>query len=78
MLYVRGKVKIGFSDRFLSHIFNCKEENIYNFRHKYNILPTVKQIDTTAGEFPAETNYLYLTYNGMESDVTFNNDGIIV
>lgn len=70
--------KIGFSDRFLAEIFNCNERDIYDYRHMNNILPSVKQIDTTAGEFPAETNYLYLTYNGNESDVEFNNDGIIV
>jgi hypothetical protein len=35
----------------------------------------VKQIDTLGGEFPAHTNYLYLTYNGTEHDVTFGNSG---
>ncbi len=52
--------------------------SIKNFRYKHEILPVVKQIDTTAGEFPAETNYLYLTYNGNYSDVKFDNEGIIV
>jgi carbamoyl-phosphate synthase large subunit len=37
-------------------------------------LPSVKQIDTLAGEYPAQTNYLYLTYNGSEHDIEFNND----
>ena len=39
------------------------------------IKPVVKQIDTLAGEYPAQTNYLYLTYNGSENDVTFERDG---
>lgn len=41
-------------------------------RAKYRVRPVVKQIDTVAGEWPASTNYLYLTYNGIQHDVTFN------
>ena len=40
-------------------------------REELNIRPCVKQIDTVAAEWPAVTNYLYLTYNGSENDVTF-------
>ncbi|CAD7944972.1 unnamed protein product [Amoebophrya sp. A25] len=47
----------------------CSEEDVRQIRHRENILPCVKQVDTVAGEFPAETNYLYLTYNGEEHDV---------
>ena len=42
------------------------------------ILPVVKQIDTLAAEFPAQTNYLYVTYNGDEHDISFDEHGIIV
>ena len=42
------------------------------------ILPFVKQIDTMAAEFPAATNYLYMTYNGNEHDVEFDNSGTMV
>mmetsp|Transcript_5187 Transcript_5187/g.12017 ORF Transcript_5187/g.12017 Transcript_5187/m.12017 type:complete len:1582 (-) Transcript_5187:297-5042(-) len=48
-----------------------KEEHIRNLRKQAGIMPVVKQIDTLAAEFPAETNYLYLTYNGTEHDVSF-------
>ncbi len=41
-------------------------------RKGLGVLPCVKQIDTVAAEWPATTNYLYLTYNGQESDVIFN------
>jgi len=44
-------------------------------RKSLGILPVVKQIDTLAGEYPAMTNYLYLTYNGTEHDVEFEHDG---
>lgn len=47
---------------------------VRNFRKDAGILPSVKQIDTLAGEYPAQTNYLYLTYNGNEHDIDFNND----
>ena len=43
------------------------------WRKTLGILPVVKQIDTLAGEFPARTNYLYLTYNGTESDIDYSN-----
>ncbi len=44
---------------------------IREIRKKHSIVPVVKQIDTLAGEFPAKTNYLYMTYNGDEDDVQF-------
>jgi len=43
-------------------------------RKSRGILPVVKQIDTLAGEYPAQTNYLYVTYSGSESDVEYYND----
>lgn len=48
--------------------------NIRAYRKKLGIVPFVKQIDTLAAEFPAQTNYLYLTYNGAESDVKYLGD----
>ncbi len=48
---------------------------VREFRKSLGIVPVVKQIDTLAGEYPAVTNYLYVTYNGMENDVDFGNDG---
>ena len=47
---------------------------VRNKRKFYDILPVVKQIDTLAAEYPAQTNYLYVTYGGMKSDVVFEND----
>lgn len=43
-------------------------------RKAFGITPVVKQIDTLAAEYPAQTNYLYLTYNGTENDVTYLHD----
>ena len=48
--------------------------NVRKFRKSKGILPFVKQIDTLAAEYPAQTNYLYMTYHGQEHDVTFEKD----
>ena len=47
---------------------------IRNYRKELGIVPVVKQIDTLAAEYPAQTNYLYLTYNGSENDVNYLHD----
>lgn len=47
---------------------------IRQLRKTYGILPVVKQIDTLAAEYPAQTNYLYVTYAGVNSDITFERD----
>ncbi|MBO7322285.1 MAG: carbamoyl-phosphate synthase (glutamine-hydrolyzing) large subunit [Bacteroidales bacterium] len=47
---------------------------VRDYRKSRGILPVVKQIDTLAAEFPAQTNYLYLTYNGTVSDVDYKGD----
>ena len=48
--------------------------DVRRLRKSHNIVPCVKQIDTLAAEYPAQTNYLYLTYNGNENDVTYLHD----
>lgn len=47
---------------------------VRSLRKNYGILPVVKQIDTLAAEYPAQTNYLYVTYSGVASDIPFVND----
>lgn len=44
-------------------------------RNEYGIKPVVKQIDTLAAEYPAQTNYLYMTYNDTTHDIAYENDG---
>ena len=48
---------------------------VRKLRKEKGILPVVKQIDTLAAEYPAQTNYLYVTYSGTESDIPYENDG---
>ena len=47
---------------------------VRRLRKNYGILPVVKQIDTLAAEYPAQTNYLYVTYAGVAADIQFTND----
>ena len=61
--------KLGFSDRALGLLLNEPEDAIRKRRLLAGITPVVKQIDTLAGEFAAQTNYLYLTYHGSEHDL---------
>ncbi|MDR2127424.1 MAG: carbamoyl-phosphate synthase (glutamine-hydrolyzing) large subunit [Prevotellaceae bacterium] len=51
---------------------------VRRLRKQRNILPVVKQIDTLAAEYPARTNYLYITYSGMEHDVDFADDKPVI
>src|SRR6185295_17621737 len=53
--------RAGFSDVQIGTLKKTTEEKIRALRKKYSIIPVIKQIDTLAGEFPAQTNYLYLT-----------------
>ncbi len=59
----------GFSDRAIASIRDENESDIRLLRIESGITPQIKQIDTLAGEFPAQTNYLYMTYHGQEHDV---------
>jgi carbamoyl-phosphate synthase large subunit len=61
--------QFGFSDKTLAMLKATTEDHIRKRRLKLGILPVIKQIDTLAGEFDAETNYLYMTYNGETNDV---------
>jgi len=72
----------GFSDFQIARtVLKSSDEEIENdlikvrkYRKSAGIIPTIKQIDTLAAEYPAQTNYLYLTYHGSSSDVKFEND----
>jgi len=61
--------RAGFSDAQIADLRKATPETVRAEREAAGIVPCVKQIDTLAGEYPAHTNYLYLTYNGSENDV---------
>ncbi|MFT6835867.1 MAG: carbamoyl-phosphate synthase large subunit, partial [Francisellaceae bacterium] len=62
--------KLGFSDKSIAKFMDMDEKALRAWRIAQKITPVVKQIDTLAGEFEAETNYLYMTYHGTEHDVS--------
>ena len=80
---------LGFSDLQIAALLsypeeqqNCtrreKEAMVRKARKALGVVPVVKQVDTLAAEFPAMTNYLYVTYSGCEHDITFNDHGVMV
>jgi len=71
---MREAKRIGFSDEQIAVCQNTTEAAIRAFRKNVGIIPSIKQIDTLAAEWPAKTNYLYLTYGGDEDDIELNND----
>ncbi len=77
---IKEAKRIGFSDKQIAICQGTDEFKIRLLRKEMNIIPAVKQIDTLAAEWPAQTNYLYLTYGGDEDDITFesNNKKVIV
>lgn len=76
-LMLRAK-KLGFSDKQIAMCTGLTELDVRAVRKSYGITPFVKKIDTLAAEFPANTNYLYTTYNATSSDVDFNENGTMV
>jgi len=70
--------KSGFSDAQIAKRTGGTEANVRQTRKAMGIRPYAKQIDTMAAEFPAATNYLYMTYNGDEDDVDFDEPGTMV
>jgi len=68
----------GFSDKQIAILTNSEELEVRRIRKKKNIVPYVKQIDTLAAEFPAKTNYLYITYNASEDDLTFGEKNQVI
>ena len=78
---LRYSKQLGFSDFQIARLmFDAPEssahlgDNVRTERKRRGILPVVKQIDTLAAEYPAQTNYLYITYNGTENDVKYLGD----
>ncbi|KAL0073544.1 hypothetical protein J3Q64DRAFT_1878422 [Phycomyces blakesleeanus] len=70
--------QLGFSDRQIANKINSNELSVRKLRQEYGVTPFVKQIDTVAAEFPAFTNYLYMTYNASDHDIAFKDNGVMV
>jgi carbamoyl-phosphate synthase large subunit len=67
---LREAKRAGYSDRFIARRLDCTEADVRELRHFCGVIPHLAQIDTLAAEYPAETNYLYLTYGTEKSDLT--------
>ncbi|PWY73709.1 large subunit of carbamoyl-phosphate synthase [Aspergillus heteromorphus CBS 117.55] len=70
--------KLGFSDKQIALLVGSSEDDVRARRKSFGVRPWVKKIDTLAAEFPADTNYLYTTYNATSHDVSFDDHGVII
>jgi carbamoyl-phosphate synthase large subunit len=70
---IKKAKKIGFSDRQIGRCLGLDEFKCREIRQKFGIKPVVKQIDTLSAEWPAKTNYLYMTYGGEVDDILISN-----
>ena len=68
----------GFSDSYISKIWNIDEMDIYKLRHENDIVPVYKMVDTCAGEFESETPYFYSTYEKENESIKSDKESIIV
>ena len=71
---LRDAKKLGFSDKQVGRIIGKDDLEVRKIRKDAGIIPAVKQIDTLAAEWPAKTNYLYLTYGGDTNDFEVQSD----
>jgi len=77
---LRKAKHFGFSDRQIGRATQKEETEVRKIRKELGVTPVVKQIDTLAAEWPAKTNYLYLTYGGNENDISVSSEqrGVVV
>lgn len=68
----------GFSDNQLALLTRSTEQEVRKKRKRFGIFPYVKQIDTLAAEYPAKTNYLYMTYHGCTDDLNFTDKNQVI
>ncbi|CAH3149400.1 unnamed protein product [Porites evermanni] len=73
-----GAKQLGFSDKQIAKCIRNTEIAVRKVRQHFGLTPFIKQIDTVAAEYPAFTNYLYLTYNACENDVVFDGGACMV
>ena len=66
---LRNAKLLGFSDAQIGKIYNLRQDRVRTLRRSWKILPKICQIDTLGGEFPAKTNYLYMSYHRTEHDI---------
>ncbi|MCP8306938.1 MAG: carbamoyl-phosphate synthase (glutamine-hydrolyzing) large subunit [archaeon] len=75
---IRRAKQLGFSDKKIGDMIKKSEAEIRRIRKSLGIVPVIKQIDTLAAEWPAVTNYLYLTYNGDKDDIEISRKSKVV
>jgi len=76
---LRAMKQLGISDKRIGELIDKTGLEVRAQRKALGVTPSVFQIDTLAGEFPSETNYLYMTYNGQHHDVApYADEGVVI
>lgn len=75
---IRDAKRMGFCDHYISKVWKCSEEEVYNFRKANNIMPVFKMVDTCAGEFESSTPYYYSTYEKEDEVLESTKKKVIV
>ena len=75
---LRVAKQAGFADRQLALLLGTEEQQVRKQREAHGIVPCIKQIDTLGAEYPAQTNYLYLTYHGQEDNIQGREDKAVL
>lgn len=75
---LREAKQLGFSDKQIALTIGCYTKDVRANRKKLGLEPVIKQIDTLGAEYPAQTNYLYLTYNGSSDDIELSGDKSVI
>jgi len=75
---LREAKQAGFSDIQIGRVTKRSEFEVRELRKSWGIVPRVRQIDTLAAEYPAQTNYLYLSYHAVEDDIEFPEQNAVI
>ena len=75
---LKAAKQAGFSDQQIALITGKTAAAVRKLRQKHGITPFIRQIDTLGAEYPAQTNYLYLTYNGTRDEIHFEQSPVII
>ncbi len=70
--------RLGFSDKYISKLWKCSEDDVLNLRKKHHIIPVFKMVDTCAAEFESSTPYYYSTYENQDEVLTSDKKKVVV
>lgn len=77
-IILKESKRLGFSDKYISKLWKCSEDDVSNLRKKHHIIPVFKMVDTCAAEFESSTPYYYSTYENQDEVLTSDKKKVVV